>query len=67
MAQAARQALGKSTLKAVADRGYYNAPRIKACHDAGIATTLPKPTTSNAKAEGRFYKADFIYIASDDE
>jgi transposase len=67
MAQAARQAMGKTNLKAVADRGYYNAPQIKACHDAGIATILPKPTTSNAKAEGRFDKADFIYIARDDE
>ena len=28
---------------------------------------VPKPTTSNAKAEGRFDKADFIYIAKDDE
>lgn len=67
MAQAAREAMGKITLKAVADRGYYNAPQIKACHDAGIATILPKPTTSNAKAEGRFDKADFVYIARDDE
>jgi len=67
MAQAARQAMGKTTLKAVADRGYYNALQIKACHDAGIATILPKPTTSNAKAEGRFDKADFVYIARDDE
>jgi transposase len=67
MAQAAREAMGKTRLKAVADRGYYNAPQIKACHDVGIATILSKPTTSNAKAEGRFDKADFIYIASDDE
>ena len=67
MAQAARDAMGKTILKAVADRGYYNAPQIKACHDAGIATILPKPTTSNAKAEGRFDKADFVYIARDDE
>jgi hypothetical protein len=67
MAQAAREAMGKTTLKVLADRGYYNAPQIKACHDAGIATILPKPTTSNAKAEGRFDKADFIYIARDDE
>ena len=37
MAQAARDAMGKTTLKAVADRGYYNAPQIKACHDAGTA------------------------------
>ena len=28
---------------------------------------LPKPMTSNAKAEGRFDKSDFIYIAKDDE
>ncbi len=28
---------------------------------------LTKPTTSNAKADGRFDKADFIYIARDDE
>jgi transposase len=67
MAQAAREAMGKRTLKAVADRGYYSGPQIKACHDAGIATIVPKPTTSNAKAEGRFDKADFIYIARDDE
>ena len=67
MAHAARDAMGKTTLKAVADRGYYNAPQIKACHDAGIATILPKPMTSNAKAEGRFDKADFVYIARDDE
>jgi transposase len=67
MAQAAREAMGKTTLKAVADRGYYSGPQIKVCHDAGIATILPKPTTSNAKAEGRFDKADFIYIARDDE
>jgi hypothetical protein len=67
MAQAAREAMGKDKLKAVADRGYYSGAQIKACHDAGIATILPKPTTSNAKAEGRFDKADFIYVARDDE
>ncbi|MGB7990415.1 MAG: IS1182 family transposase [Candidatus Methylophosphatis roskildensis] len=67
MAQAARDAMGKARLQAVADRGYYSGPQIKACHDAGIAVMLPKTTTSNAKAAGRFDKADFIYIASDDE
>ena len=67
MAIAAREAMGKNKLRAVADRGYYNAPQIKACHDAGVAAILPKPMTSNAKAEGRFDKADFIYIAKDDE
>ena len=51
----------------MADCGYYSAPQIKACDDAGIAAILPKPMTSNAKAEGRFDKSDFIYIAKDDE
>jgi transposase len=67
MAKAARDAIGTRKLVAIADRGYYSAPQIKACHDAGIDAILPKPMTSNAKAEGRFDKSDFIYIARDDE
>ncbi len=67
MVQAAREAMGKSKLQAFADRGYFSGPQIKACEDAGITTFVPKPMTSNAKAAGRFSKADFIYIAKDDE
>ncbi|MGF6973706.1 transposase [Paraburkholderia sp. JPY465] len=67
MTQAARDAMGRPRLKAIADRGYYSAPQIKECADAGIAVILPKPTTSGAKANGRFDRADFIYIARDDE
>jgi len=67
MAKAAREAIGTRKLVAIADRGYYSAPQIKECHDTGIDAILPKPTTSSAKAEGRFDKSDFIYIARDDE
>jgi len=67
MAQAARDAMGKSRLKAIADRGYYSGLQIKACADAGIAAILPKTTTSSARFHGRFDRADFIYIARDDE
>lgn len=67
MARAAREAMGTKQLQAFADRGYFNAPQIKACEDAGIAAFVPKPMTSNAKAEGRFDKSDFIYVAKDDE
>jgi transposase len=67
MALAAREAMDKPKLKVLADRGYYNGRELKACDDAGIAAYVPKPMTSNAKAEGRFDKADFIYIAKDDE
>lgn len=67
MAKSASDAMGASKLQAFADRGYFNGPEIKACEDAGITSFVPKPMTSNAKAEGRFDKSDFIYIAADDE
>ncbi len=67
LAHVAGEAIGHQSLQAFADRGYFNGPEIKACEDAGIAVFVPKPMTSNAKADGRFSKADFIYIAQDDE
>jgi transposase len=67
MAQRSREALGKGKIQLIADRGYFKGPEILACEQAGIKTFVPKPMTSNAKAEGRFSKADFIYIARDDE
>jgi hypothetical protein len=53
-------------LDAVADRGYYEGEEIKSCEEAGITVTLPKPQTSSAKAEGRFGKQDFVYVAAED-
>ena len=67
MAIAAREAMDKHRLQVLADRGYFSSPEIKACTEAGITPLVPKPMTSNAKAEGRFNKDDFIYIAKDDE
>ena len=54
-------------LTVVADRGYYKGLEILACEQAGIATFVPKPLTSGSKAEGRFGKQDFIYVAASDE
>jgi transposase len=67
MTLAARESMGKRMLHAIADRGYFSGAQIKDCEDAGVAMYIPKPMTSNAKAEGRFSKNDFIYIARDDE
>ena len=67
MGMAAKSAMGKARLQAVADRGYFSGPEIKASIEAGIAPLVPKPMTSDAKAEGRFSKADFIYVARDDQ
>ena len=66
MGKQAKAVLGVDKLEAVADRGYYTSEEIKACADADIAVTLPKPMTSGAKAAGRFGKQDFVYIAEMD-
>jgi transposase len=65
-ATAAKEVLDADKLDAVADRGYFNGEEIKACDDAGITVTLPKPMTSGAKSEGRFGKQDFVYKPEED-
>lgn len=67
MAQRSREATGVEALTVVADRGYFDGEEIRACEEDGITTFVPKPLTSGSKAEGRFGKEDFIYIAQDDE
>ncbi|GAB2493376.1 IS1182 family transposase [Arenimonas alkanexedens] len=67
MAKRARDALGTEQMTALADRGYFNAPEILACEEAGIIPLVPKPLTSNSKAEGRFDKRDFTYDPDADE
>ena len=62
----AKAALHADKMEAVADRGYFKGEEIKACDDAGITVTLPKPQTSGAKAEGRFGKQDFVYRPTED-
>ena len=66
IAEQARTEMGVEMLDAVADRGYYEGEEIRACEEAGITVTLPKPMTSNSKAAGRFGKQDFRYVAAQD-
>ena len=66
VAKEVKATLEVKNLDAVADRGYYSSEEILTCEEAGITVTLPKPMTSNSKAEGRFGKQDFRYMAEDD-
>ena len=66
MAKETKATLETESLDVVADRGYFDGEEILACEEAGITVTLPKPMTSGAKAEGRFGKQDFVYVAEDD-
>jgi transposase len=67
MAKQARSAMAVQELTVIADRGYFKSEEILACHEAGIKALVPKCKTSGAKAAGRFDKADFIYIAENNE
>jgi transposase len=67
MAQLARDALGTGSLTALADRGYVNGEEILRCGQAGVIPLVPKPLTSNSKADGRYDKRDFIYNPRRDE
>jgi transposase len=66
IAKQAKAALEAEKLEVVADRGYFDSEEILACELAGITVTLPKPQTSGAKAQGRFAKQDFRYLAEED-
>jgi len=66
VAKETKATLETKRLDVVADRGYFSGEEILACEQAGITVTLPKPMTSNSKAEGRFGKQDFRYVAGED-
>jgi transposase len=67
MGRQARAATNREMLTVIADRGYFKGEEILACEETGMTPLVPKPLTSGAKAEGRFGKQDFIYIAAADE
>jgi hypothetical protein len=67
MSRAAQEATGKAKMTVLADRGYFDSEEILKCVQDGITPLVPKPLTSNSKADGRFDKRDFIYNAKRDE
>jgi transposase len=66
MAGQAKDAMGVEALEVLADRGYFDGEEILACGPLGVTPILPRPLTSGAKADGRFGKQDFIYVAEQD-
>ena len=66
MAAKAKAVMRAETLEALADRGYYSGEQLLACEQSGVKPYVPKPRTSNARAEGRFDKEDFEYLPATD-
>lgn len=67
MAELAKEATGKKELEVLADRGYFDGEQVLKCEQADVTPLVPKPLTSNALAEGRFDKRDFVYNRRRDE
>lgn len=67
MALKTQEAMASDPLTVLADRGYYKGPELLKCEDAGIKALVPKPLTSNSKADGRYDKRDFAYDDAVDE
>jgi CheY-like chemotaxis protein len=65
MAQQAQAATGCQDLAVIADKGYFKGEEIVACQDVGMTPFVPRPSTSASKAEGRFDKHDFVYLAEE--
>jgi transposase len=67
MSRQVQQTLGRKEITVIADRGYFSSVEILACEEQGITPLVPKPITSNNRAQGLFDKRDFIYLQQSDE
>ena len=67
IAHLARDAIGQKKVTVLADRGYFSSEQILQCDQSDITPLVPKPLTSNSRADGRFDKRDFVYDAKRDE
>ena len=61
MAGRAKKLFEVDSIKALADKGYYNADDLKACEKEGIITYVAKQVFSNATGEREFYSDKFEY------
>ncbi|WP_158914533.1 IS1182 family transposase [Caulobacter sp. S45] len=63
MSGKAKAAMGDQALDVLADRGYFSGEEILACEAIGVTPIVPRPQTSGSRADGRFGKQDFVYLA----
>jgi len=64
MALAAKEALGRDTLHALAERDNYSGVETVACDKAGITVTTPRPVTSGNRKKGMYVTAEFKAVST---
>ncbi len=66
MATDAKELVKPDEMVVIADTGYYNAPEIKNCVDAGIAVYIKKGKSNNQTKENGYRKDKFVYDSKRD-
>lgn len=66
MAKSSKDALDRTDLTVLADKGYFSGTEILACHEHGVTVNVSRPETSGNRVKGMFVKADFAYDAEHD-
>jgi hypothetical protein len=67
MADAAKEAIGATTLRVVADAGYSNGEQFAQCEEAGVTPYVPVMRTVNNQGDGSLFgRTDFNYDAATD-
>lgn len=66
MALDAKELVEPDKMSVIADTGYYNAPEIKNCVDAGMNVYIRKGKSNNKTKENRYRKDKFVYDSSRD-
>ncbi|MBZ4647186.1 MAG: hypothetical protein JG777_2675 [Clostridia bacterium] len=61
MGKRAKEVFGVESIKALADKGYYNADDLKICEEENITTYVAKQVFSNSTGEKEFYCDRFKY------
>lgn len=67
MAKQVKEIIGSVDLSAVADRSHYRSEEFLDCDERDITAYVPKSSTSDNRAKGKFAREDFCYIRKDSE
>lgn len=66
MAADAKELVEPAEMAIIADTGYYNAPEIKNCVDAGMTVYIKKGKSNNKTKESGYRKDKFVYDSDRD-
>ncbi len=66
MAADPKELIEPGEMAVIADTGYYNAPEIKNCVDAGIGVYIKKCKSNNQTKENEYIKDKFAYDSEQD-